>query len=463
MPRIVTPLTATECRAALPREREYRLFDGQGLYLLVKPSGVKSWRLKYTKPDGRPGLTAFGNYPALSLRGARERKAMAISLLASGQDPVEHARLLREASQGSRKQTFEAVARAWHRSMSHWSADHSRRVLGELENNLFPLLGPRPVASLKTRDMLAPLKQVEARGALIVAARLKQRLVCILRFAVQQGLIDYNPAQDLTGSIATRKVTHRPALPLEQLPELLQHLQRDGGRPVTNLAIWLTLLVFTRSSEVRFARWGEIDLKRAMWTIPAEREPIEGVRFSHRGAKMRTSHLVPLSRQAVNLLETLKASASDDELVLPNFRRKQRPLSENTVNSALRRMGFDTRTQVCGHGFRTMACSALLESGLWSRDAVERQMSHQERNGVRAAYIHKAQHLEERRLMMQWWADYLDGACSMLALPAYRSKRRWCSRSLPRNPAAWVASCLRRSAWAPVQVLAVSANSDSWA
>lgn len=408
MPRIVTPLTAVECSAAMPREREYRLFDGQGLFLLVKPSGVKSWRLKYTKPDGRPGLTAFGNYPELSLKGARERKVLVMSLLAAGQDPVEHARQLREQVKASRKQTFEWVARAWHKTMGHWSRDHSQRVLGELESNLFPLLGPRAVASLKTRDLLTPLRQVEARGALVVAARLKQRLVCILRFAVQQGLIDYNPALDLTGAIAVRKAKHRPALPLEHLPELLHRLRIDNGRPMTNLAIWLKLLVFIRSSELRFARWEEIDLKRGMWTLPGERRPIEGVRFSHRGAKMLTPHLVPLSRQVLTILQELKAAAPGHELILPNVQRQNRPLSENTVNSSLRRMGFDTRTQVCGHGFRTMACSALLESGLWSRDAVERQMSHQERNGVRAAYIHKAQHLEERRLMMQWWADFLD-------------------------------------------------------
>lgn len=408
MPRIATPLTDLKCSAASPREKEYKLFDGQGLYLLVKPTGVKSWRLKYTKPDGRAGLTAFGNYPTLSLKAARERRSQALDQLSKGVDPVERARDAMQGEGAAAQHPFEAVARDWHASMGKWSTGHALRVLSELETNLFKQIGKRNIRDLKTPDLLAPLKAVEKRGALDVAARLKQRVVCIMRYAVQTGLIDYNPAQDLTGAIATRKVVHRPALPLERLPELLTRIEADKGRELTGLATRLALVVFIRSSELRFARWGEVDLDRAIWTIPGKRQEIEGVKHSQRGAKMGTPHLVPLSRQAISLLERVRALSGNFDLLFPGDHYQYKPMSENTINKALRRMGYDTKGEVCGHGFRAMACSALVESGLWSRDAVERQMSHQERNGVRAAYIHKAEHLDQRRLMVQWWADYLD-------------------------------------------------------
>ncbi|WP_137887175.1 integrase arm-type DNA-binding domain-containing protein [Pseudomonas sp. 2FE] len=408
MARTVTPLTDPKCEAAKPREKDYKLFDGQGLYLLVKPTGVKSWRFKYTKPDGRGGLTAFGNYPALTLKGARARRAEALELLANGLDPVEQARQVKIDEAAESTNTFEAVARDWHARMGKWSKDHAARVLKEIEADLFPVLGKRLVSELKTRDLLAALKAVEKRGALDLVGRLRQRIVGIMRVAVQHNLIEFNPALDLIGGTVSPKTTHRPALPLDRLPELIGRIEADGGRPLTRLATMLTLLVFVRSSELRFARWPEFDLKRAIWTMPGVRTEIEGVKRSHRGAKMGTSHLVPLSRQALAIVEQVQHLTGRFDLVFVGDHYHHKPMSENTVNKALRRMGYDTKTEICGHGFRSMACSALVESGLWSRDAVERQMSHQERNGVRAAYIHKAEHIEERRLMMQWWADYMD-------------------------------------------------------
>ncbi|EGL8708061.1 site-specific integrase, partial [Escherichia coli] len=193
-----------------------------------------------------------------------------------------------------------------------------------------------------------------------------------------------------------------------RLPELLSRIDGYKGQPVTRLAVMLNLLVFIRSSELRYARWSEIDIDNAMWTIPAERKPLPGVKYSHRGTKMRTEHLVPLSSQAMTILQQIYTISGEYELIFTGDHNPWKPMSENTINNALRLMGYNTQEEVCGHGFRAMACSSLIESGLWSRDAVERQMSHQERNGVRAAYIHKAEHLEERRLMLQWWADFLD-------------------------------------------------------
>lgn len=298
--------------------------------------------------------------------------------------------------------------------------------------HLFPTLGARPVSELKTRDLKAPLKVAEGRDTLETASRLRQYITSILRMAVQQGLIDINPANDLHGSTATRKTVHRPALPMERLPELLARLDTYRGRPLTRLAVQITLQVFIRSSELRFARWDEVDFARALWTIPAERQAIEGVKHSGRGAKMGTSHLVPLSRQALALLERVHQLTGRFELIFPGDHSYWKPMSENTVNAALRRMAYDTGAEVCGHGFRAMACSALMESGLWSRDAVERKMSHQERNGVRAAYIHKAEHLEERRLMCQWWSDYLDAIQGGFITPYDFANQATVSRNVVR-------------------------------
>ncbi|EPL3049032.1 tyrosine-type recombinase/integrase [Morganella morganii] len=399
-------LTDTKVRAAKPDEKAYTLTDSDGLFLYVHPNGSKYWRFRF-RFGGKQHLMAFGVYPEISLADARERRDSARKQVALGIDPREHKKELKE-EQLKEFNTFEKIARDWHATNKKWSEGHSHRVLKSLEDNIFDAIGKRNIAELKTRDLLEPIKAVEMSGRLEVAARLQQRVTAIMRYAVQSGLIDYNPAQDMAGAISAGKRIHRPALELNRLPEFLQRIENYSGRLLTKLAVKLILLVFIRSSELRFARWEEIDFTNAMWTIPAERQPIEGVKFSYRGSKMRTPHLVPLSEQAINILKQIQQLSGDHELIFIGDHNPRKPMSENTVNNALRAMGYDTKTEVCGHGFRTMACSSLIESGIWSKDAVERQMSHQERNSVRAAYIHKAEHLEERRLMVQWWADYLD-------------------------------------------------------
>ncbi|HGH5998165.1 TPA: tyrosine-type recombinase/integrase [Morganella morganii] len=399
-------LTDTKVRAAKPDEKAYTLADSDGLFLYVHPNGSKYWRFRF-RFGGKQHLMAFGVYPEISLADARERRDAARKQVALGIDPRELKKELKEEQQ-KEFNTFEKVARDWHATNKKWSEGHSHRVLKSLEDNIFAAIGKRNITELKTRDLLEPIKTVEMSKRLEVAARLQQRVTAIMRYAVQSGLIDYNPAQDMAGAISVGKRIHRPALELNRLPEFLQRIENYSGRLLTKLAVKLTLLVFIRSSELRFARWEEIDFTNAMWTIPAERQPIEGVKFSYRGSKMRTPHLVPLSEQSINILKQIKRLSGDHELIFIGDHNPRKPMSENTVNNALRAMGYDTKTEVCGHGFRTMACSSLIESGIWSKDAVERQMSHQERNSVRAAYIHKAEHLEERRLMVQWWADYLD-------------------------------------------------------
>ncbi|HED2320957.1 tyrosine-type recombinase/integrase [Kluyvera cryocrescens] len=398
-------LTDIKVRTAKPTDKQYKLTDGNGMHLLVHPNGSRYWRLQY-RFGGKQKMLALGVYPEVSLADARARRDEARKLLANSIDPGDKKKNDKVELEEAR--TFEQLAIEWHATNKKWSEEHSRRVLKSLEDNLFPAIGKRNIAELKTRDLLAPIKAVELSGRLEVASRLQQRTTAIMRYAVQSGLLDYNPAQEMAGAVASSNRQHRPALELRRTPELLQRIDSYTGRPLTRLAVELTLLVFIRSSELRFARWSEIDFETSMWTIPAEREAIEGVKHSQRGSKMRTPHLVPLSHQALAILKHVHELSGDRDFVFIGDHDHRKPMSENTVNKALRVMGYDTKVEVCGHGFRTMACSSLIESGLWSRDAVERQMSHMERNSVRAAYIHKAEHLDERRLMLQWWADFLD-------------------------------------------------------
>ncbi|QIE98386.1 integrase arm-type DNA-binding domain-containing protein [Pantoea stewartii] len=399
-------LSDVKVRSAKPEAKTYKLTDGDGMVLLVHPNGSKYWRLRY-RFGGKEKMLALGKYPEVSLADARARRDEARKLLANSVDPSENKKAVK-VEQEQEAITFEVVARDWHASNQKWSASHSARVLKSLEDNLFAAIGNQNIAELKTRDLLIPIKAVEMSRRLEVAARLQQRTTAIMRFAVQSGLIDYNPAQEMAGAVASGNRQHRPALELKRIPELLQKVDNYTGRPLTCRATELTLLIFIRSSELRFARWSEIDFETSMWTIPPEREPIPGVKHSHRGSKMRTPHLVPLSKQALAILKQIKQFCGEQGLIFIGDHDPRKPMSENTVNKALRVMGYDTKVEVCGHGFRTMACSSLIESGLWSRDALERQMSHMERNSVRAAYVHKAEFIDERKLMLQWWADFLD-------------------------------------------------------
>jgi len=400
-------LTELKVRNTKPSDKPVKMTDGNGMHLLITTSGSKYWRFQY-RFAGKQKILALGVYPEVSLSEARRRRDEARQLVANHVDPSEKRKAQKIESKGLL--TFEQVAREWHTSNRTWSDSHRTTVLNSLVSHVFPVIGKRNISELKTRDLLVPLKKAEASGHHELASRLQQRITAVMRYAVHNALIEQNPANDLAGAVVSAKSVHRPALSLERLPELMNRLEAYKGRGITQIAVQLTLLTFVRSSELRFARWSEVDLKNSLWTIPGKRQPMEGVKYSARGAKMKMPHLVPLSSQAKALMEELHTISGNKELMFIGFTGDDKPISENTVNKALRAMGYDTKVEVCGHGFRTMACSALIESGLWSRDAVERQMSHQERNSVRAAYIHKAEHLEERRLMLQWWADYLE-AC----------------------------------------------------
>lgn len=409
-------LTSAKIRTLKPSDKPFKVSDSHSLYLRVKPGGSRHWYLKY-RISGKESRIALGAYPAISLSDARQQREGIRKMLALNINPVQQ----RAAVRGSRtpEKVFKNVALAWHKSNRKWSQNTADRLLASLNNHIFPVIGNLPVSELKPRHFIDLQKGIEEKGLLEVASRTRQHLSNIMRHAVHQELIDTNPAANLGGVTTPPVRRHYPALPLERLPELLERIGAyHQGRELTRHAVLLMLHVFIRSSELRFARWSEIDFTNRVWTIPATREPIIGVRYSGRGAKMRMPHIVPLSEQSIAILKQIKDITGNNELIFPGDHNPYKPMCENTVNKALRVMGYDTKKDICGHGFRAMACSALMESGLWAKDAVERQMSHQERNTVRMAYIHKAEHLEARKAMMQWWSDYLE-ACRESYAPPY--------------------------------------------
>lgn len=404
-------LTDKKARSAKPTSKPYKLADSLGLYLLVKPNGSRIWFLKY-RFEGKESRVSFGAYPETSLAVAREKRDDARRILKSGLNPSQQRRSKKNIADESR--TFRYVATLWHTDsrQKYWSQHHADKILTCLERYVFPDIGAMDITKIETWHLARLIKDVDDKGVHDVAGRVRQHLTRIMTFALQQKefmhLMKYNPAFGLTNLLAPVVIRHHAALPLKRLPELLERIADYKGRKLTRLALELNLHVFLRSSELRLARWDEFNLKARIWTIPAKREAVNGVKFSERGAKMKDEHLVPLSVQAAALLEQIKEISGESAFVFPGAHRFDKPMSENTINKALRVIGYDTRTEICGHGFRTMACSALNEAELWSKDVIEHQMSHKERNGVRAAYTHKAEYLEARIEMMQWWSDYLD-------------------------------------------------------
>lgn len=415
-------LTDIKAKNAKPLEKEYKLTDGFGMFLRVTPKGSKYWQMAY-RFEGKQKLFSIGVYPAVSLSDARQRRDEARRLLAQGIDPnaKKQAEVKELKAKRDNTRSFRTVAKAWFATKTKWSDDYGDAVWKRLETYVFPVIGDKDVAELDTGDLLVPVKKVEALGYLEVAMRIQQYITAILRHAVQQKLIRHNPAYDMEGAVQKPQTEHRPALELEEIPQLLNKIAEYKGRRLTILAIQLNLMIFIRSSELRFARWSEIDFKSKLWVIPEQREAIENVKHSTRGAKMKRKHFVPLCKQAMRILKEIRQltyeEGQDDGLIFTGCYDSFKPMSENTINKALRNMGYDTKQDICGHGFRTLACSALIESGLWSEDAVELQMSHKESNSVRAAYTHKAKHLEQRRLMLQWWADFLDANSNDMVRP----------------------------------------------
>lgn len=362
-------LTDIKAKNAKPLEKEYKLTDGFGMFLRVTPKGSKYWQMAY-RFEGKQKLFSIGVYPAVSLSDARQRRDEAKRLLAQGIDPYakKQAEVKELKAKRDNTRSFRTVAKAWFATKTKWSDDYGDSVWKRLETYVFPVIGDKDVAELDTGDLLVPVKKVEALGYLEVAMRIQQYITAILRHAVQQKLIRHNPAYDMEGAVQKPQTEHRPALELEEIPQLLKKITEYKGRRLTILAIQLNLMIFIRSSELRFARWSEIDFKSKLWVIPEQREAIENVKHSTRGAKMKRKHFVPLCNQAMRILKEIQQltyeEGHNDGLIFTGCYDSFKPMSENTINKALRNMGYDTKQDICGHGFRTLACSALIESGL---------------------------------------------------------------------------------------------------
>lgn len=369
--------------------------DGHGLYLEVTATGGRYWRMKY-RHAGKEKRLAFGVYPEVSLKAARERQAEARAILARGDDPAAVKREAAAQAQREAVQTFEAVAREWlgHQA-GRWAADTLAAIRKSLEADVFPKIGARPVAHLRPREVMEIIKGIEGRGAAETAGRVLQRVKAVFRYAVVHELIDSNPMLDLKPAelLKPRQVRHRAALTDKELPAFLAVLDAYEGDPTTKAALRLLMLTAVRPGELRGARWAEIDTDAAQWRIPAER------------MKMKAPHVVPLSTAALEVLADMKAISGGGDLVFPSPFYPGKPLSENTLNSALARMGY--KGEHTAHGFRALFSTVANECG-HDGDVIERQLAHVERNDVRAAY-HRATYLDDRAALMQWWAEYLEG------------------------------------------------------
>ncbi|MHA3097241.1 tyrosine-type recombinase/integrase [Acinetobacter brisouii] len=410
MAKHITALTDSKCTGAKPQEKDYSLYDGQGLILFIRKSGSKVWRYKYKRANGKDGLMTLGNFPALTLKAARSKRRELEELIANGVDPIEHEEIQKTKLKNA--YSFEAIAREWHKEYSktgRWVAETADRALRNLEEYVLVMIGTKPIDSIKPKDLAAVLRSIEEKGYTEVVKKTRQRLNSIFAYAISKGLIEENPAYFLKDVFVTTKAPkHHPQLALNRLPELQQRLANDTGYPLTKLCTTFALHTFVRSSELRFARWAEFDLENGVWNLPATREHIAGQKYSNRGAKMKTEHLIPLSPQAITLLKEIHKYSGMTKNVFPKNGDPNGFISESTINKTLRRLGYDTDKDVCGHGFRGMACSALVQSTLFQKEAVEKQMSHQERDQVRLAYTHTAEYLEERKAMLNWWSDYLE-------------------------------------------------------
>lgn len=386
------PLTDLMVRNARPSEKARKLPDGGGLYLLVQPTGSRLWRLDY-RFAGKRKTAAFGVYPGVSLAEAREKREALKKLLATGVDPGQARKEEKRAILIAAENSFEVLAREWHDNQKGgWEDRTARYVMNRLEADVFPAIGSRPIIEIEPPELLDMLRKVEKRGAEEVARRLRQTIGQIFRYAIVTGRAKRDPAADLKDALKTPgRQEHHKAMPREELPTFLRALSNYDGDARTALALRLALLTFVRTTELRAAAWREVDLNAAEWRIPPER------------MKMRQPHIVPLSRQAMAIFEALKPMAGNSPFIFPSP-GKEGCMSNNTMLFAMYRMGWHGRATV--HGFRAVASTLLNEMG-FNPDWIERQLAHDERNKVRAAYNH-AQYLSERRKMMQTWADYLD-------------------------------------------------------
>lgn len=391
-------LTDVAIRNAKPKPKPYKMGDAGGLFLLVQPSGGKLWRLKY-RIAGREKKLAIGIYPDVSLSEARRRRDEARELIAAGKDPSLEKRREKIRSREETANTFNAIAseycdkrkRDGEKGWAPATASRSEYLLGLLRNSV----GQMPIADIEPADLLEAIRRIERKGNLESARRTLQLASMVFRYAVATARLRSDPTRDLRGALTTPTVTHYGAITdAKRVGELLRAIDGYEGQGLTKLAMQLAPHVFVRPGELRHAEWSEVDLDAALWTIPAEK------------MKMRKAHVVPLSRQVVDLFKEIWQASGPAGYVFPSIRTRTRPMSENTINAGLRRLGYAS-DEMTSHGFRAMASTLLNESGKWHPDAIERALAHGDDDKVRAAY-HRGAHWKERVEMAQWWSDYLD-------------------------------------------------------
>ena len=390
------PLTDARIRTSKPDAKPVKLADGGGLYLEVRPSGKKLWRYRY-RIAAKENLFAIGEYPDISLAEARAEHDKARALVKQGVHPSHNRQAVRLSTQLANANTFEAVAVEWiSKKAGRWTPYYRRQVENFLSADVFPYVGKLPIRSVTAGHLLEIIRRIEERGASTVALLVRQWSSAIFRYAVATLRADSDPAAALRGAIHRPRVKHRKPLTKGQIKDFTEALEKYGGYRTTVIALRLLLLTFVRPGELRKALWSEFDLDAAEWRVPAER------------MKMREPHIVPLSRQAVVLLKELQMYTGGRGLLFPNYRRPKDCMTATTLNRALERMGFNGKDSIgfSAHGFRATASTLLNEQGYRS-DVIERQLAHAERDKVRASYNH-AEYMDERKAMMQEWADLID-------------------------------------------------------
>lgn len=392
------PLSDTAIRKAQPREKPYKLSDSLGLFVLVQPSGGKLWRLKY-RFGGKENKLALGKYPDVCLAEARKLRDANRDLLAQGKDPAMERKKAKFRAHLDEANTFEDIAREYcskrerdgHRGWTPATVKRSTYLLSQIYGNI----GNMKIQEIEPADVLFAVRIIEAKGTLESAKRTLQLAGAVFRYAVATARLRSDPTRDLRGALLTPKVTHYGAiLDPDDVGKLLQAIDGYQGYGVTKMALQLAPHVFVRPGELRHAEWSEFDFYKAVWTIPAHK------------MKMKKAHHVPLSRQVITMLNEFRMVTGPDGYLFPSVRTRQRPMSDNTMNGGLRRLGYTTH-EMTAHGFRAMASTLLNESGKWSHDAIERALAHGDTDRVRAAY-HRGAHWKERVAMAQWWSDYLD-------------------------------------------------------
>jgi len=385
-------LTDQKVKALKPKEKQYKVSDEKGLYLLVKPNAGKYWRLKY-RFAGKEKNLAIGVYPDVSLKQARLERDEAKKLIQANIDPVQDKQEQKLKRLELSNNSYEVVAREWiEKKRTQWSKVHSDKVLRSFEQDIFPPLGRKPINEITPPILLLALRKIESRGALEVAQRALQRCGAVFAYGISTGICERNPANDLKGALTTPKKENYKALSRKELPAFLSDLEKYDGEITVKLGLQLMVHTFVRTKELIGAVWSEFDLDAKQWVIPADR------------MKMKAEHIVPLSKQAIEILELLKQLNGRYEFVLAGINNPKKSISNNTLLYAVYRMGYHNRTTV--HGFRATASTILNEMG-YNHDAIERQLAHAESNKVRAAY-NRAEYLPERTVIMQDWSNLIE-------------------------------------------------------